>query len=86
MTFIPAPGFTKLDTENAFHANQDPFKSKVLTKKSKLRAYQTLVRPVVTYACETWALKENIKTKLRVFERKVLRRVYRPTKESDGTW
>ena len=46
---------------------------------------QTLVRPV-TYACETWVLKENIKSKLRVFERKVLRRIYGPTKESDGTW
>jgi len=43
--------------------------------------YQTLVRPVVTYACETWLLKENIKTKLRVFERKTLRRIYGPTKE-----
>jgi len=70
----------------AFHANQDLFKSKLLTKKSKLQMYQTLVRPVVTYACETWVLKENIKTKLRVFERKVLRRIYGPTKESDGTW
>ena len=47
---------------------------------------QTLVRPVVIYVCETWVLKENIKTKLRVFERKVLRRIYGPTKESDGTW
>ena len=54
---------------------------KLLTKKSKLRMYQTLVRPV-----KTWVLKENTKTKLRVFERKVLRRIYRPTKESDGTW
>jgi hypothetical protein len=48
--------------------------------------YQTLVRPVVTYTCETWVLKEHLKIKLRVFERKVLRRIYGPTKESDGTW
>jgi hypothetical protein len=51
----------------AFYANQDLFKSKLLTKNSKLRIYKTLVRPVVTYACEIWVLKENIKTKLRVF-------------------
>jgi hypothetical protein len=44
------------------------------------------VRPVVTYAYETWVLKENIKSKLRVFEKKVLRRIYGLTKESDGTW
>jgi len=48
--------------------------------------YKTLVRPVVTYACETWVLKENTKIKLKVFERKVLRRIYRPTKRKDGTW
>jgi len=47
--------------------------------------YQVLVRPVVTYACETWVLKENTKLKLQVFERKVLR-IYGPTKENDGTW
>jgi hypothetical protein len=41
---------------------------------------------VVTYACETWVLKENIKIKLMVFERKVLRKIYGTTKEKDGTW
>jgi hypothetical protein len=41
---------------------------------------------VVTYACETWVLKENIKSELRIFERKVLRRIHRHTKEIDGTW
>jgi hypothetical protein len=70
----------------AVYANQDLFKSKLLTKNSKLWMYKTLVRPVVTYARETWVLKENIKTKLSVFERKVLRRIYGPTKERDGTW
>jgi hypothetical protein len=36
----------------------------------------------VTYASETWALKEAIIQKLLVFERKILRRIFRPTKEN----
>jgi hypothetical protein len=48
--------------------------------------YRVLVRPVVTYACETWVLKETIKQKLLVFERKIIRRIYGPIKERDDTW
>jgi hypothetical protein len=69
----------------AYYANQALFKSKLLSKKSKLKMYQTLVRAVVMYACETWVLKETIKQKLFVFGR-ILRRIFEPIKERDGTW
>jgi len=36
----------------------------------------------VTYTSETWVLKENIIQKLPVFERKILRRIFGPTKEN----
>jgi len=36
----------------------------------------------VTYASETWVLKENIIQKLLVFERKILRGTFGPTKEN----
>jgi len=36
----------------------------------------------VTYASETWVLKENIIQKLIVFERKILRGIFGPTKEN----
>jgi len=36
----------------------------------------------VTYASETWVLKEAIIQKLLVFERKILRKIFGPTKEN----
>jgi len=40
------------------------------------------MRPIVTYASETWVLKQNIIQKLLVFERKILRGIFGPTKEN----
>jgi len=53
----------------AYYANQFLFKSRLVSKKSKLKLYWSIVRPIVTYACEVWVLKETIKNKLTVFER-----------------
>ena len=39
----------------------------------------------MTYASETWAVKENIIQKLLVFDRKILRGIFGPMKESQ-TW
>jgi len=36
----------------------------------------------VTYISETWVLKETIIQELLVFERKILRRIFGPTKEN----
>jgi len=36
----------------------------------------------VTYASETWVLKETIIQKPSVFERRILRRIFGPTKEN----
>jgi hypothetical protein len=48
--------------------------------------YSSIIRPTVTCACETWVLNETTKNKLMVFGRKVLRKMFGPTKERDGTW
>ncbi|PSN57115.1 hypothetical protein C0J52_01314, partial [Blattella germanica] len=44
------------------------------------------IRPVVTYACETWTLKETDIRKLLCFERKILKKIFGPNKNADGTW
>ena len=54
----------------------------MLTKQSKLKLYRTVIRPIVTYASETWVLKETIIHKLLVFKTKILRRIFGPTKEN----
>ena len=51
-----------------------------------MKLYWSIIRPTVTYTCEAWVLKETIKNKLMVFERKVLRRIFGLTKERDGAW
>jgi hypothetical protein len=45
-----------------------------------------LIRPTVTYACETWVLKENLINKLMIFERKIMRKIFGPTRLDDGNW
>ena len=43
----------------AFCANQKMFQNRLLSKKSKLKLDSTLIRPIVTYACETWGFKRK---------------------------
>jgi hypothetical protein len=43
----------------AYYANQFLFKTRLVSKKLKLKPYWSIIRPIVTYACETWVLKAN---------------------------
>jgi hypothetical protein len=65
-----------VNSDKAYYANQFLFKTRLVSKKSKLKLYWSIIRPIVTHACETWVLKETIKNKLMVFERKVLRKIF----------
>ncbi|KAL4103846.1 hypothetical protein QTP88_019181 [Uroleucon formosanum] len=63
------------------------FSSKILSTKLKIQLYMTLIRPVVLYGSETWTLRKVEETRLAVFERKILRRIYGPCIDSEtGEW
>ena len=53
----------------------------------KIKIYRTIIFPVVLYWCETWSLTLREERRLRVFENRVLRRVFGPKRdEVTGEW
>jgi hypothetical protein len=59
----------------------------LLSKNLKIKIYRTIILPVVLYGCETWSLTFREERRLRVFENKVLRRIFEPRRdEVTGDW
>jgi hypothetical protein len=67
-------------------ANKKLLKNEDLNAASKLQIYKSIIRPTVTYGCETWAMTVTEQNRLLVFTRRVLRKIYGPTLDNDGTW
>jgi hypothetical protein len=60
--------------------------SRLISKNLKIRIYKTVILPVVLYECETWSLTLGKEHRLRVFENRVLRKIFGPKREEDGSW
>ena len=61
--------------------------SSLLYKNLKIKIYRTIILPVVLCGCETWSLTMREERKLRVFESRVLRRIFgRRRDEVMGEW
>jgi hypothetical protein len=53
----------------------------------KVKIYKTIILPFVLYVCETWSLTLREENRLRVFENRVLRRIFGPKRdEVMGEW
>jgi hypothetical protein len=61
--------------------------SRLLSGNIKVKIYKTIILPVVLYGCEIWSLTFREEHRLRVFENRVLRRIFGPKKdEVMGEW
>jgi hypothetical protein len=78
----------RLNSGNAcYHSVQNLLSSHLLSKNLKIRIYKTIILPVVLYGCETWSLTLKEENRLRVFENRVLRRIFGPKRdEVTGEW
>jgi hypothetical protein len=66
---------------------QNLLSSSLLSKYVKIKIYRIIILPVVLYGCENWSLALKEESMLRVFENKVLRRIFGPKRdEVTGEW
>jgi hypothetical protein len=52
-------------------------------KSVKIKIYRTTVLPVVLYGCEAWSLTHREECRLRVFENRMLRRIFGPKRDEE---
>jgi hypothetical protein len=79
---------SRLNSGNAcYHSVQSLLSSRLLCRNVRVKIYKTIILPVVLYRCETWSITLKEEHRLRVFENRVLRRIFGPKKdEVTGEW
>jgi hypothetical protein len=66
---------------------QSLLSSRLLSRNIKVKIYKTIILPVVLYGCETRSVTLREDHRLRVFENRVLRRMFGPKRdEVTGEW
>jgi hypothetical protein len=66
---------------DCYHPVQKLLSSRLLSKNLKIRINKTIILPVVLHGCETLSLTLREEHRLRVFENRVLRRIFGPRKD-----
>jgi hypothetical protein len=75
---------SRLKSGNAcYYSVQNLFSSCLISKNLKVKICKTVILPVVLYGCETWSLTLGEEHGLRVFENRVLRKIFGPKREKD---
>jgi hypothetical protein len=79
---------SRLKTGNVcYHSMQNLLSSNWLFKRVKIKICTTIILPVVLYGCESWSPTLREECRLRVFENKVLRRIFGPKRDEEaGEW
>jgi hypothetical protein len=83
---ICAAGVYIISGNRCYYACGKLMKSGALNRSSEFKIYKSLIRPVVTYGCEAWTLTNRDEQRLRIFERRVLRKIFGPVQNEDGPW
>ena len=70
-----------------YHLVQNLFSSILLSENINIKIYRNIILPIVLHGCETSSLTMREECRLRVFENRVLRRIFWPRRdEVTGKW
>jgi hypothetical protein len=76
-----------LHCDRNYHSGRNLFASSLVFKNLKIKIYRSIILPVVLCGCETWSLTLREERRLRLFENRVLRRMFGPEiDEVTGEW
>jgi hypothetical protein len=64
-----------------YHSVQNLLSSCLLCKNIKIRIYKIIILSLILYGCKTWSLILWEKHRLRLFENRVLRRIFGPKRD-----
>jgi hypothetical protein len=67
--------------DGCFHSVQNILPSRLLLNNVKIRTFKTIILPEVLYECEIWSLTLREERRLRVSEKRVLRRIFGPKRD-----
>jgi hypothetical protein len=68
-----------------YYGLQHLFRSRTVGRIVKIKINKTILKPIVMLGCEAWSMTEQDKTRLNMWERNILRKVYGPVTEQ-GVW
>jgi hypothetical protein len=77
---------SRLNSRNACQYSVQNFFFPSHIKNLKIKIYKPIMLPVMLYGCETWSLTLGKEHRLRGFENRVMRRIFGPKREEDGSW
>ncbi|KAE9539532.1 hypothetical protein AGLY_004784 [Aphis glycines] len=78
----------RIQAENRiYYGLEKLLSSRSLSREIKRRLYTSLIRPVILYGSETWALRKSDENKFLILERRILRKIFGPIKDNIiGEW
>ena len=80
-------GFVSMTGNACCHSVQNLLSSSLISRSVKIKIYRTIIMPFALYGCEPWSLTLREDCRLRVFENRLLGRIFGPKRNKvTGEW